>query len=155
MVPNLGPHSCLGYMPTIGRYNILKRGLAKVLDRLRRSHRINEADREIVEALQRLFILDPPKTDDPEDEYDYTLLRQVFALLALMTIFRLFLYVSGIALSVLKGVELPPEMHFDDIYSGVATISFTWLFVMLHFETKQTSVILLLLTWAGCCLSLW
>lgn len=142
-------------MTNLNRYNFLKLGLAKLLDKLWSSQYLNEADRNIVEALQRLFILDPPRTEDPEDEYDYTMLRQVFALLALMTVFRIFIYFTGIVLSIFKGVNIPSDMYLSQIYAGIATIAFTWLFVMLHFETKQTSVIMLILTWAACCLSLW
>ena len=106
---------------------------------------INEADADIVEALERLFIHEPPKTDDPEDEFDYRFLRQLFVVFASMTVIRL----------TFNFIGTDEDFYYPKMYSLVATFFFTWLFVMIHFETKNPSRIMLVLTWASCCFSLW
>lgn len=124
-------------------HEFLKKPGAALFRRMKRSRFINDSDREIVEALERLFILEPPKTDDPEDEFDYVALRTGFSCFILVIIARLISYITGVD-------PFPPI-----VYSIVITGFFTWLGIMLHFETKQQSNIMLLLTWAAFCFSFW
>lgn len=123
-------------------YRFIKKYIAKLLRKMYSSKRLNSADREIIEALERLFILNPPKSDDVEDEFDFIALRHMLMLFIILFFSHLVMKAFGY-----------PQLSF--LYSLFSSLFFTWLFVMLHIETNQTSRIMLALTWLAFLFSLW
>jgi len=138
---------------------------------MKKSQYVNVFDREIVEALERLFITDLPKIEVPsppnldihsfeseladfenrldvyEDEaMDYHVvkwLRWTFIFFLLATINRLVVAIVGV------------EDPMSGMYSMIATFFFGFLFLMLHLETNNQSLILLFLTCASLWLGIW
>lgn len=119
----------------------------KYTNRLKESHYCNIYDREIVEALERLFILEPEKTGDFEDDETD---RQILKILRYMLIF---VVVSSI-MRVLFALEGEGEI-ISGFHKMTTSFFFGSLFFMLHIETKNQSRILLLLTVVSFWFGIW
>lgn len=156
------------------KINILQRGAAKLFLKAKESQYINASDKEIVEALERLFIIELPKMEIPSPpkigahDFDGKLADfkikinaydegeatdyEVIKILRMMFVFFLLTAIIRLVEATLGGNDV---YSISSLYSMVATFFFGMLFIMLHFETNNQSMILLFLAYASLVFSLW
>jgi len=125
--------------------NFLQRRVAKFFSWLKRY--CNIYDIEIIEALERIFILKPEKTGDFEgdetDRYLLKTLRLMFVFVVVFSVFRIFLAIQG------------EDEIIADLHKMITSFFFGWLFIQLHIETKNQSLILFILALASFWFGLW
>ena len=113
----------------IWQSHVIDRILPPVFQKLLSNKRLHETDRRIITALETIFVSPPPQTDDPEDEFDFILIRMLFFGVILMSILKLVIIVTiGLA-----------EAGVLNLFLGLTVATFSYaLFHMLYFEMKET-----------------
>ena len=121
---------------------LLKPAFAKVLSR----ENLDDNDRRMAQALQRIFIDPPPQTEDPEDEFDFVLIRVMFNAVVLVSVLKAIIILLG-------GWELSAVLNM--FLSLFVALFFFGLFNMLYFEMKETGFMPFVIAVFSFVLGLW
>lgn len=110
--------------------SVVMKFFAPALKRAKNSKKLNQYDRELLFALERIFIAPPPQIDDPEDEFDFVLIRMLLMFVLIVTVLKILVVLFGLGSSSV----------FNPIYGIFVATFFFALFHMLYHEMKETGV---------------